>query len=53
MECLKVDYEKLRLNMADVLNIVPEDSIKKMSPERRLDASIFIDYLTRLESKNS
>ena len=53
LECLKVDYEKLRLNMADVLNIVPEDSIKKMSPERRRDASIFIDYLTRLETKNS
>lgn len=44
---LKNGYENLRLKMDDVLRIVPVESIKKMSPERRLDASIFLHYLMR------
>ena len=47
LEGLKADYGKPRLNMDDVMNIVPVESIRKMSPERRLDASIFLHYLMR------
>ena len=47
MEELKGCYENLRLKIDDVLKIVPVESIKKMSPERRLDASILLHYLMR------
>lgn len=42
---LKHHYKALRLPIKDMWNIVPEESIKKMSPERRLDAALFSNSL--------
>jgi len=39
-EDLRTIYYRLRLTFDDLKNIVTSDSIKKLSPERRLDASI-------------
>jgi len=42
---LERDYDDLRLPIKDVWNIVPENSVRKMSPERRLDAALFSNFL--------
>ena len=44
---LQRSYENLRLPMKDLWNIVPDYSIRKMSPERRLDAAIFVNWMTQ------
>ncbi len=48
---LKHHYRELRLPLKDVWNIVPEESIRKMSPERRLDAALFSTSLIQSMQK--
>ena len=42
---LQRSYENLRLPMKDLWNIVPDASIRRMSPERRLDAAMFVNRM--------
>lgn len=52
---LQRSYENLRLSMKDLWNIVPDESIRRMSPERRLDAAMFINWMiqTMLKQEKS
>lgn len=45
LEELKGRYKRLRLGLKDLTTIIPKASIKKISPERRLDASILYTIL--------
>lgn len=40
LDVLKTKYHDMRLDINDVKAIVPQESISKISPERRLDASL-------------
>lgn len=41
---LKTSYYDMRLNMDDIRAIIPVDSLRGMSPERRLDASLALAF---------
>ena len=41
---LKPSYYDMRLNMDDIRAIMPVDSLRGMSPERRLDASLVLVF---------
>ena len=48
---LAEDYNNLRLSVKDVWGIVPKDSVRRMSPERRLDAALFSNFLIQSMQK--
>ncbi|MAF44052.1 MAG: hypothetical protein CMI54_07820 [Parcubacteria group bacterium] len=44
---LKNIYLSPRLNFRDLLQIIPKKSIRKLSPERRLDASVLFTLASK------